>query len=329
MSRWRFCLGGGVAVAALAVVATQLALAAPPHRRANNAGSGASALPAKPAESATRPDAAQPTAGKPDAQAVAIKQGMALVDRREFAQAVEVFQKAYAAGAADAGFYLGRMAELGLGTTPNPAAAAVLYRAAADKGSAKAMNRVGLMQFKGEAGVLQDFVAARATLCKAAEMGDHDAEFNCAEMWFEGKAGPKDAAQALPLYLKAADGGHIGALNLLGLIYRDGIGVAKDAERSQNYFARAAAKGNPVGLYETGRAAEAAYAADKAAGAADKAAEQATAAAELIKAHMFYNLAGARNHPGAAAALQRLTGLMSENDLAQAQAAAKAWKATP
>jgi len=298
---WNICLGG-----ALAILATQLALAAPPSKPASNAAPAANNV------SATRPAA----------QDAAIKQGLALIDKREFAQAVEVFQQAYAAGNADAGFYLGRMAELGLGTTPNPAAAAVLYRAAADKGSAKALNRVGLMQYKGEAGVLQDYAAARETLCKAAAMGDADAQFNCAEMWFEGKAGPKDVTKALPLYLKAAEGGHIGALNLLGLIYRDGIGVTTDAARSRDYFARAAAKGNPVGLYETGRAAEEAYRAGKADGKAD-------ASAELIKAHMFYNLAGARNHPGAAVALQRLSAVMSESDLAKAQADARAWKATP
>lgn len=252
-----------------------------------------------------------------------LKQGLALVDKMDFAKAAETFRKAYAAGNADGGFYLGRMAELGLGAQANPAAAAVLYRSAADKGSAKALNRVGLMQFRGEAGVLQDFAAARETLCKAADLGENDARFNCAEMWADGKGGPKDPQKALQLYQNAAENGHIGAMNVLGLMYRDGLGVAKDAAKSQGYFERSAAKGNPVGLFEIGRLAESAYQTRKAAGQA------AEASGELVKAHLDYNLATARSHPMAAEALQRVSALMSDDEVRKAQSLAKEWKAAP
>ncbi len=48
---------------------------------------------------------------------------------------------------------------------------------------------------------------------------------------------------------------------------------------------------------------------------------------DLAKAHLYYNLASARQHPGAAAALQRVTAQLSDDQVAKAQAAAKAWKA--
>ena len=46
------------------------------------------------------------------------------------------------------------------------------------------------------------------------------------------------------------DQGHLGATNALGFAYRDGLGVGADLPRAQGYFERAAAKGNPVALFE-------------------------------------------------------------------------------
>lgn len=241
-----------------------------------------------------------------------IKDGTAALDKQDFAKAAEIFTAGFKAGNAEAGFYLARMVELGVGMPADPVTAVPIYKAAAEKGSAKALNRVGLMHFRGEAGSLQDFQEARTKICKAGELGEKDGLFNCAEMTMEGKGGPKDAAKAMELYQKAADGGHIGALNVLGLAHRDGVGVAKDFAKARSYFETSASKGNPVGLYELGRMFE----------------EGRTVAKDLAKAHLYYNLAGARSHPAAAEALKRVAAVLSPADLEKAQLDARTWKAT-
>lgn len=248
--------------------------------------------------------------GRADAQpSDPVKQALAAIDKQDFTKAMQTFDKAFKGGDAEAGFYLGRMAELGLGVTANPGAAAILYKAAAEKGSPKALNRVGLMHYRGEAGVLQDFEAARIDICKAADLGEKDAMFNCAEIYADGQHAPKNAELALKYYQKAADQGHIGALNVLGILYRDGKDVQKDAAKAKAFFEKSAAKGNPVGLFELGQLAE-----------ADK---------DLVKAHVDYNLASARNHPRAAEALQRVSAQMPPTDVIKAQSEARSWKAAP
>jgi uncharacterized protein len=239
----------------------------------------------------------------------AIKEGLAAIDKQNFPKAMQVFDAAFKNGEADGGFYLGRIAELGLGIPANPAAAAILYKAAAEKGSPKALNRVGLMQFRGENGVLQDYELAKTNMCKAADLGEKDAMFNCAEILNDGKHAARNTAGALKYYQQAADAGHIGALNILGLLYRDGKDVPKDPVKARGFFEKSAVKGNPVGLFELGRLEE-----------ADK---------NLVKAHADYNLATARNHPRGPEALQRVSALMTVADISKAQTEARNWKAAP
>lgn len=248
----------------------------------------------------------------PEKAAALIKTGLKQLDEKTYAQAIKSFNDAYGVGDGDGAFYIGRMTELGVGLQPDIAKARALYLAAADKGSAKAMNRLGLMAWRGE-NVLQDYVAAAELICKAADKGDPDGQFNCAGLYSEGKGRPKDIAKAIAYYEKAAGQGHIGALNALGFAYRDGVGVKADLAKAQGYFEKAAAKGNPVGLYELGAMYEAGRPMTR----------------DFVRAHAYYNLASARQHSGAAAALQRVSANMSADDVAKAQSEAKAWKATP
>jgi uncharacterized protein len=239
----------------------------------------------------------------------AIKQGLAAIDARDFAKALQIFDTNFKDGHAESGFYMGRMAELGLGMTANSGAAAVLYKSAAEKGSTKAINRIALMHYRGEAGVLQDFSAARANFCKAADLGEADAMFNCAEIQNEGKGGDRDFSTALKYYTKAADKDHIGAINILGFLYRDSKDLPQDKAKSRKFFEKSGNKGNPVGLFEVARLFE-----------EEK---------DTVKAHMLYNLASQRNHPRAPESIQRLSSSMSNEDINKAQNLAKAWKSTP
>ena len=55
----------------------------------------------------------------------------------------------------------------------------------------------------------------------------------------------------------------------------------------------------------------------------------AAGAPDPVKAHVSYNLASARGHPGAAEALQRVSAALTPADIERAQAEARAWKAAP
>jgi uncharacterized protein len=55
----------------------------------------------------------------------------------------------------------------------------------------------------------------------------------------EGYGVPRDPAEAIRWYLKAAEGGNIYAMNNLGLAYRNGVGVAKNEEEAERWFQKA------------------------------------------------------------------------------------------
>ena len=168
-----------------------------------------------------KPPAAKPAPEKaqtpqPAATGDLIKDGLASLEAKNYEAALKAFNDAYTAGQGDGAFYLARMLELGVGLEGDPEKARLLYLAAADKGSAKALNRVGLMSFRGE-GVLQEYKAAREAICKGADLGEADAQFNCAGLLVQGQGGSKDVAKAMSYYAKASDQGHIGAMNALGM----------------------------------------------------------------------------------------------------------------
>jgi|GEM_PF-752072 len=240
--------------------------------------------------------------------------GLAALEEERFEDALSHFNAGFESGEADAGFYLARMAELGLGVSPDPEAARVLFLAAADAGSARALNRVGLMHFRGE-GVLQDFEMARAMICEAAEAGDRDALFNCAGMLAEGLGladdeDPQEAAgRAFEHYRAAAQAGHIGAMNALAYAHLDGAIPDASLDAATAHFEQAAALGNPVALFELGALYEAG----------------ALGEIDLVTAHKHYNLAAARRHPDAGAALARVTDQLSSEQLRTAQRAARDW----
>jgi TPR repeat protein len=256
---------------------------------------------------------AQSTEPSPDISRLEL--GLAALEEDDFDGALQNFQAAFEAGEPDAGFYLGRMAELGIGVEADIEAARVLYAAAADAGSARAMNRIGLMHFRGE-GVLQDFLAAQELICAAADQGDRDAGFNCAGFLLEGIGVAEDADPeeirdtAFAMYRAAAEQGHIGAMNALAFAHRDGLAPDADTQEAITLFRRAADLGNPIALFELGLMLEEGFGVER----------------DLVEAHMHLNLAAARRHPVAPQALARVTEQLSPSEILQAQQRARSWQ---
>lgn len=243
------------------------------------------------------------------ASAAPLDDGRALLEQQDFANAAKAFAEGFDKGDGEAGFHLARMVELGVGFTPDPVKARALYIAAAEKGSAAAMNRLGLMHLRGE-NVRQDFAAAAELICKAADLGNMEAQFNCAGLTLDGIGRDRDAAAALALYVKASNSGHTGARNMEAALLRTGTGTGQDLVKAAKLFEQGASLGNPVALY----------------GFAEMLEQGEGIAPDSIRAHLYYNLANERGHPGARAALERLTANMTPAEIEDAQVRARNWK---
>ena len=121
--------------------------------------------------------------------------GIAALENNDVETAAKEFQASLDAGDGDGAFYLGRMFELGLGTEVNIQQAILLYKVSAEQESALGMNRLGLMFLDGQT-VIKDFQRGSELVCKAADKGEANAQFNCGAAYSEGKGLPKDTTKA-------------------------------------------------------------------------------------------------------------------------------------
>lgn len=106
------------------------------------------------------------------------------------------------------------------------------YQMAATAGDADAQVALGKMYEAGY-GVDQDFQRAAELYRFAAKTArDVEAQFRLADMYFHGRGFANDYDNAIEFYGKAARGGHPVAQYLLGIMYKDGWGVRKNAEEA-------------------------------------------------------------------------------------------------
>ncbi len=110
----------------------------PRRRRRPTAATPATTPPAadKPAPTfqATQPN---PDKADPAEGASRVAAGLKALEDRRYDEALKAFDEAYGYGDPDGAFYLGRMAELGVGVQADFDKARILYLAAAEKGSAR------------------------------------------------------------------------------------------------------------------------------------------------------------------------------------------------
>jgi len=78
---------------------------------------------------------------------------------------------------------------------------------------------------------------------RAAAKGDTQGEFMLGEFYAKGLGGVKDMTKAVDFYRKAADGGNAFAQNNLGLCYEKANGVPKDLSRALALYQQAANRG--------------------------------------------------------------------------------------
>jgi serine/threonine protein kinase/TPR repeat protein len=77
-----------------------------------------------------------------------------------------------------------------------------------------------------------------------AKAGDPIAQFNLAVVYAEGTVAPKDEAQAVTWFQKAAEKGLARAQDYLGWMYANGRGVAKDEVEAVKWYRKAADQGH-------------------------------------------------------------------------------------
>ncbi|WP_051929270.1 tetratricopeptide repeat protein [Thermopetrobacter sp. TC1] len=266
------------------------------------------AAPDKKADQPSATQTTEKTAPQPSAEKQ-LEKALALLDEGKVQKAVPLLLRA-ARTNGDAAFYLGRLLELGLlQDAAGMQTAVAFYRKGVERGSALAMDRLGLLYLTGN-GVIRDYAEGAKLVCKAAESGAANALFDCGIVLLEGRGIKQDKKKALDYLQKAYAKGHLGAGNLLAELYLGGQAGKTDKKKAFELTRKVAERGNPAALFRLGQMYAAGIGTKK----------------NLIKAYMYLNLAAARQQRTAAQALQTLERRMRKQDVLKAQALSRNWK---
>jgi TPR repeat protein len=163
--------------------------------------------------------------------------------KQDYAQARQWYEKAIAAGIAEAMNNLGELYRLGQGVQQDYAQARQWYEKAIAAGSAEAMNNLGFLYDQGQ-GVRQDYAQARHWYEKAIAAGSAMAMYNLGFLYDLGQGVQQDYAQARQWYEKAIAAGIAEAMNNLGTLYHQGQGVKQDYAQARQWYEKAIAAGS-------------------------------------------------------------------------------------
>jgi len=191
------------------------------------------------AEASLRPLAA----GNADAAAWL---GAVLLDRGGDREALRLIQQAADAGSAEGNHRLGLINAQGLAGVPrNEAKAVELFEKAAAAGHTRAQINLGILYLRGQ-GVTRDLVQARAWLEKAAASDDAQALYALGRALSDSSGQAiADPVRAADLFRRAAEKGHVLAGLRYGLALSEGNGVKRDPAAAQRWLMQAHQSGIP------------------------------------------------------------------------------------
>lgn len=157
----------------------------------------------------------------------------------------EVISMGYASDAqADTYYYLGQMAENGLGDQSKDQNAALQYYIqGADNDDAKSQCEYGVALKNGR-GVQRDYARAHEMYRRAANAGMAKAQVHLGAMFENGQGTVKNDAEAAAWYRKAAEQFDPLGQYYLGDMYHYGKGVVQDLSQARHYYQLAADQGN-------------------------------------------------------------------------------------
>jgi TPR repeat protein len=242
---------------------------------------------------ATSPDAVQALRtladqGQPEAEtdlALLLARGNGIA--KDYAAALQLFERAAAQGDARGQYYTGLMYERGYGVTRSYPTALDWYRRAAEQNdpaaqsalarfyehgiavdrdpaernkwllraaaqdSPQAENALGNIYRRG-LDVPKDTAAAADWYQRAVKHGYTAAQVQLALMYEHANGVPRDYAQALELLRKAAAKQSAAAQNAIGVFYLHGLGVPRDPAQALHWFRLAADQGNTLAKFNLG-----------------------------------------------------------------------------
>jgi len=161
------------------------------------------------------------------------------LDRRDYFEAAEWYQKSSDKGFANAHFNLGNLYRRGQGVDIDLERAASLYNKAAQQGYAAAQYELGVMYINGT-GVKQNYSEAFRLFNLAASQGYAFAQFNLGIMYYRGDGVEVDFDKASYWYEKSAQQGYAPAQLSLGNMYEYGKGVDQNYDAAIEWYKKAA-----------------------------------------------------------------------------------------
>jgi TPR repeat protein len=219
----------------------------------------------------------------------------------DFATALKIYRQLAERGDADAQTAIAKMYADGLGVQFNPAEAAKWYRLASDQYNALTAYERG------------EYEKAFNFYRPLADQGQLMAQYMVGLMYANSQGVPLDYGEAMKWLRKAAERGEPKAQFNVGVLYFKGLGTTQNLAEALTWYRRAADQGEPAALYNLA----AMYAKGE------------SVAKDPVTAHMLYSLAAARGIKAAEDAKARLAKSMSADQIADAEARARAWTAKP
>jgi TPR repeat protein len=172
--------------------------------------------------------------------------GAVLLDRGAGKEGLRHIQRAADAGSAEGAHRLAIFYAQGLAGTPrNEGRALELFEKAAAAGHVRAQINLGILYMRG-LGAPRDLVNARAWLEKAAASGDPQALYTLGRAMEESSEHTApDPVRAADLYRRAAEKGHALAGLRYGLALSEGVGIKRDIAAAQRWLVQARQNGVP------------------------------------------------------------------------------------
>lgn len=195
----------------------------------------------------------------------------------------------------------------------------------------------------------KDYAVALQELKPLVESGDPVAEFYLGLMYDNGEDVVQNYQQAIAWYRKAADKGYGPAQSNLGVIYETGGGVERDFKEAASWYRKAAEQGDVAAQFNLGLMCYVGRGTDFPRNTAEaalwygKAAEQGSVIAQnafgqlcengyglkasYVAAYKWYSLAAEGGSEQARANKEALEERMTPEQISEAQALIKEWKA--
>lgn len=280
--------------------------------------------------------------GNADAQAMlGLMHDEGLGAPQNYAEAAKWYRLAAAQGYEKGQAGLAALYDRGQGVPQNYVEASRLYRLAAEQGNARGQVGLASLYSRGQ-GVPQDYVEASRLYRLAAEQGNGDAQAALGAMLEKGRGLPQNYVEAAKWYRLSAEQGHAGAQMLLGGLYLLGHGVPQNYSEAAKWLRPPAEHGNVNAqdilanlYYKVKDYSQALKWYRLAAEQGDRGAQHNLGALyydgkgvpqNYVAAYMWFSLAAAQGDQDAPRIRNEVAGLMTPEQLAEAQKRASEWR---